>query len=332
VADLRGRVLLLAAAAALVPAAAQAAPKAEVVCAFQDARIDESSDLVVHRGLLYTTNDSGDGPYVYVVSARDCATVGVTRFAEREPVDVEALTAGRANTLWAGDIGDNDGARSHVTVYRMPRPSAGDHQVAATAYDLVYADGARDAETLLVSPTTGRLYVVSKGLVGGTVYAAPGRLRADRTNVLVPVGSTGGLVTDGAFLPDGRHFVLRDYSSATLYRTAGMRPVARFDLPRQPQGEGIAVDGSDVLVGSEGEHAKVLRVPLPAHVARALHPAAIPTTSPSAPAPGEASPAADHSSSGRDWLRAAPYALAAAWVVLVGWALRAALRRSRRRR
>jgi hypothetical protein len=69
------------------------------------------------------------------------------------------------------------------------------------------------------------------------------------------------LVTDGAYLPDGR-FVLRTYTTAYVYDRPGQE-VARAELPAQQQGESVASDGDRLLVGSEGVHSQVLAVPVP---------------------------------------------------------------------
>lgn len=58
--------MLLAVAAALVPGVAFAAP--EELFKLQDEPITESSGLAVsvrHQGIVYTHNDSSDGPRVY---------------------------------------------------------------------------------------------------------------------------------------------------------------------------------------------------------------------------------------------------------------------------
>jgi hypothetical protein len=141
----------------------------------------------------------------------------------------------------------------------------GDRTVAPTVYDLVYPDGAHDAETLLCDPHTGRLYVASKEWLGGTLYAAPARLSPDRPNRLRAIAPVLPIATDGAFLPGGHRVVIRGYASATVYDWPSMRRVTTFALPAQPQGEGIAVaaDGTGYL-SSEGTHSKVLEITLPA--------------------------------------------------------------------
>jgi hypothetical protein len=209
---------------------------------------------------------------VLVVDARSGRTVGRTTFA-RSTVDVEALAPTSAHEVWVGDIGDNDEERASVQVYRVP-VGRGDRSVDAPRYDLVYPDGAHDAESLVAAPG-GRLYVITKGLLGGTVYAAPRHLDPDRSNRLRPVGSVSVWATDAALFPDGRHVLVRGYDTAAIYSFPGFRPVASLDLPRQRQGEGVSIGTSGrIRLSSEGVHAPVLQVDLPDAVRGVVEPEA----------------------------------------------------------
>jgi hypothetical protein len=231
---------------------------------FTDSRIDESSGLVNLGSTVLTINDSGDGPYVYDVDKQTGDTVGVTTYSTDAVVDVEAIARGPNGAVWVGDIGDNSANRSSVSVYKLPPVQPGDHTVSAQRFDFEYQGGPRDAETLLVNPHTGRLYIVSKGLFSGQLFIAPKTLATDHPNRLRPVARVGGTVTDGAFTPDGRFVVLRDYSTANLYVTRTWRSPAAMELPPEPQGEGLAMlpSGRRVLVSSEGTHTAVFWVPL----------------------------------------------------------------------
>jgi hypothetical protein len=157
--------------------------------------------------------------------------------------------------------------------------------VESTRYDLAYKGGPRDAEALLVHPRTGRLLVVSKGLFGGQVLAAPATLRTDAVNVLRPVGGAPGLVTDGAFFPDGRHVLLRTYSMMAVHDARTWKSEVGAELPDQQQGEGLAMStsGRAVLVSTEGANSDVLTVPLGRKVLDAAAPAE--TADDAAPAP-----------------------------------------------
>ncbi len=266
---------------ALLAASLVVAPVlADDLFTLQDPQITESSGLVeVGRGPAHrvlTINDSGDGAVVYVLDPRTGRTVGHATYAG-DAVDVEAITRGPGGHIWVGDIGDNGSVRAGVQVYRLPALHDGDREVPSTRYDLAYRDGPVDAETLLVHPRTGRLYVVSKGLLGGRVYAAPRDLRTDRPHRLRAIGQAPGVVTDGAFFPDGRHAVLRDYSRAYVLDTTGepWRRVDSFELPDQRQGEGVDVrrGGRSLLISSEGAGEPVQVVPIPRRILAELRPA-----------------------------------------------------------
>ncbi|MBS4751898.1 hypothetical protein KG112_03630 [Nocardioides sp. zg-ZUI104] len=263
--------------AASAPADDDVASK--VLFSFADPDINESSGLVARDGVVVTVNDSGDSNRIFTVDPAGGETVGVTRFSG-EAVDIEALAPADDGEVWVADIGDNLGRRDTVRVTRVPFGS-GERQVPGTGYDLVYPDGAHDAETLLVHPETGRLYVVAKEFIG-RLYAAPETLSATEPNELEPVGSVLGIATDGAFLPDGRHLLLRNYGQAAVYTWPDLERLATFALPAQKQGEGLAVaeDGS-VLLSSEGVDAEVLRIELPAEVREQL--AAAEPTEPAEP-------------------------------------------------
>lgn len=266
----------------LLGASASAADTGRPELEFADPEIVESSGLVVRDGRFVTVNDSGDSARVFVVDPATGQTVGVSRWGG-EPFDVEALAPAARGSVWVGDIGDNQAVRDSVQVVQVP-VGRGDVSVEDEGFDLVYPDGSQDAEALLAHPVTGRLYVASKGVFGGTLYAAPLALRADRPNELRPIGDVGQLVTDGAFFPDGRHLVLRSYTRATVYTFPALEVVSTFPLPEQEQGEGLAIDAAgDLFVSTEGQFTQVLRVPLPGAVRRAVAaPSATAEPSPSA--------------------------------------------------
>lgn len=236
----------------------------EPVFAFTDPDIVESSGLVARGGLVVTVNDSGDGNRIFTVDPVTGGTVGTTRW-QGDARDIEALAPADEDHVLVGDIGDNLAGRDRVQVARVPF-GLGERELTAETFDLAYADGPHDAEALLVHPTTGRLYVVSKEFIG-RIYAAPEQLDAEGINELTPVEEVLGIVTDGAFWPDGEHLVLRSYTQAAVYTWPELDRIALLDLPPQQQGEGIAVtEDGEVLLSSEGQEAEVLRVDLPPEV------------------------------------------------------------------
>ncbi|WP_406515370.1 WD40 repeat domain-containing protein [Streptomyces sp. NBC_00873] len=272
---MRSYLTVTGAAALLVLAGAAAAPamaddgSADRSFTIEDPRITESSGLAAsraHPGIYWTHNDSEDGPYVYAVDSRTGKTVAtITMRGVGAPRDVEAISLGPDGNLYVGDIGDNlNGSWDHVWIYRFPEPKVlKDATVRATQFDVKYADGARNAEALMVHPKTGRVYIASKNEDGGGLYEGPAELSTGRTNVFRRVGDVPW-VTDGAFSPDGKELVLRSYFSARGYAFKDGRLGADHPVhaPLQGQSESVTytADGSALMFGSEGARSQVVRV------------------------------------------------------------------------
>jgi hypothetical protein len=260
---------LLAGAGPASPAAAADGGKADQSFTIKDPRITESSGLAAsraHPGIYWTHNDSDDGPYVYAVDSRTGETVAtITMKGVGAPRDVEAISLGPDGDLYVGDIGDNlGGSWDHVWIYRFPEPARlRDATVRATQYTVKYADGPRDAESLMVDPKTGRVYIASKNEDGGGLYEGPATLTSSGTNVFRRIGDVPW-VTDGAFSPDGRHLVLRSYLGARSYAWKNGRLGAdeAVSAPFQGQAESVTytADGRALMFGSEGRDSQVKRV------------------------------------------------------------------------
>ena len=260
----------------------------------QDPAITESSGIVAgHRnpGLFWTHNDSGDGPFVYALGPHG-EKRGTFRLGGVSSVtDCEDIAAGpgprpRIPYLYLGDIGDNNSVRQQCVVWRFPEPEVTQTEAHTTqahpalteppqALRFVYPDGPHNAETLLVHPQTGRVYVITKNKSGvNGVYTFPMPLTPGKTVTLSRIGTvriTGeppiypNLVTGGDIAPDGRRLVLRTYWSAYEYRLpagkADFNAVwhttpTTVELPLQPQGEGIGYTwprGDGLVLTSEGK-------------------------------------------------------------------------------
>jgi len=248
----------------------------EPLFSYADARITESSGLAssaLHSGIVYTHNDNETVARVYAVD-REGKTRAVYTLQGVTPRDWEGIalgkTPGGASAIFVGDIGDNfGGAWPEIWVYRFgEQKTLANQTVTATRFRFKYEDGPRNAEALLVDPHENRIYVVSKESQDAGIYLAPpmDELSEDKVNMLRRIAPAPSTITDGAFSPDGRRLVLRDYVFAYIYAEPDGDPLARITLPVQQQGEAATFtrDGKSLLVGSEGVHSQVWRVPLPA--------------------------------------------------------------------
>ena len=276
-----------AALACLAPAAGA---DDERLFQFEDRRIVESSGLAasaVHDGVVYTHNDSDDGPYVYAVDGEG-KTVATLTLPDAPARDWEAIAPGPGPdgkpSLFVGDIGDNITGWDEIRVMRFAEPDKlADGEVDYKLFRFRYADSkSRNAEALLVHPKTGRLYVVSKNDQGGAVYRAPETLKTGSINILRKVADAPATVTDGAFTLDGEHAVLRGYFYADIVDPG--RDWAKVDKLQAPwgmQGESVAAtrDAEAMMFGSEGLGSSVYRVELPEKIGESARPSPSPSKS-----------------------------------------------------
>jgi hypothetical protein len=210
-------------------------PAIELRGTFRSARVIESSGVAVsraHPGILWTHNDSGDGPYVYATDLRGDDR-GAIRVSGAGAVDWEDIALGpcpqaRGGCLYIGDTGDNLERRTSVRLYVVPEPeppvSPADSQrvtSAALGLSLRYPDGPHDVEALFVSPLDTAVYLISKGRNGRirlyrvprTAWGAAGTVTARllQTLPIVPKPAAGRLVTAAAVRADGGLVAVRTY-------------------------------------------------------------------------------------------------------------------------
>ncbi|MEV6169222.1 WD40 repeat domain-containing protein [Streptomyces sp. NPDC051954] len=231
-----------------------------------DPRITESSGLAAsrrHPGIYWTHNDQDDGAYLYAVDSGTGKTVAtITMTGVGTPRDVEAIAIGPDNQIWVGDIGDNDGVTwPYVWIYQLPEPkNLTDQSVKATQYVVKYSNGSRDAESMVVHPKTGRVYIIDKQEDGGHLYEGPAKLSSSGTNVFKPTVAVDLWATDAAFSPDGEQLAVRGYFGGISYEWNGgkIKRQGRISVPLG-QGESVtySVDGKKLMLGSEGAGSEV---------------------------------------------------------------------------
>lgn len=243
---------------------------------FKSPRLRESSGVAVsrhHPGLLWTHNDSGDGPYLYATTlAGD--DLGSFRITGAEAVDWEDLSLGRCpdratDCLYIADTGDNLARRRHVTIYIVPEPErpatdarATDHAptAAAHAVRVRYPDRPHDVEAIWVEPG-GAVILVTKGTDGPILRYALTRsallgdsavARLVDTLAIVPQPALARWVTGAAISPSGRRVVIRTYTELYFFRRQGIALLPEggpcwLGLA-EPQGEAVAFLTEETLV------------------------------------------------------------------------------------
>ncbi|MFN2513015.1 MAG: hypothetical protein ABR568_16540 [Pyrinomonadaceae bacterium] len=261
----------------------------------KDPAIKESSGLVASRstpGVFWTHNDSGDGPFIYGFDSRG-SRKGVWHVVGASARDWEGIAAGpgpqpNQSYLYLGDIGDNQERRSEIIVYRIPEPIIAAADASSTKSKprltenaepirLRYPDGKHDAETLMVHPVTGSIFVVTKvAFVNPGIYEASGPVGSEKPITLKRLGELnipsllGGIITGGDISPNGRRVALCDYlqgyelvlPDGAAFSAIWAQPLRSIDLGQRKQGEAIAyrLDGRALLATSEGVSAPLIQV------------------------------------------------------------------------
>lgn len=258
-----------------------------LLATFEDPAIEESSGLAASRrqpGVLWTHNDSGDGPHLYA-SDRDGRALGTFAVPNASNTDWEDLAIGPGidgpDALYIADTGDNARRRADVAIFRVPEPTVDllapppplgtlAETSPAERFPIAYPDGPHDVEALLLHPETGELLLVSKDSTGPVVvYRLPPLVEPDRPLLAMPVAEVSlpgagplAAATGGAVAPDGARFVLRTPIAAVEW-TIGLKgrladairaEPRRVALPPTPRGEAIAyrADGAALLLTTEG--------------------------------------------------------------------------------
>ena len=256
--------------------------------------VRESSGLAVspsRPGVLWTLNDSGDGPFLFATDATG-ADLGTFRVAGAANDDWEDLASGwlpdGTPVLYVADTGDNLRSREFAVIYRLPEPDLdpadpGSVRDTAPADALVftYPDGPRDVEALLVGPRSGEILLVAKGGAASPVYRLPADAFGGPPVAAERVGEIRlpGLVapfdepSGGAVSPDGSRLAVRTLLAALLWdvppdgdlAAALVGPATTVALPVLVQGESVAFDpaGDALLSTAEGEPAPLYRTAVP---------------------------------------------------------------------
>lgn len=250
--------------------------------------LDEVSGLVASRtdaDLFWLNNDSGDGPRIYAVNAQGAIRAGY-ELTGAQAVDWEDIALGpgpRAGEtyLYVGDIGDNDLQSPVAPVYRIVEPT---NVPTASAMPSLFrvrsvetialsygGNRAFNAETMMVDPLNGDLYVVTKSDTGRSrVFRAPAPLVGGSRVEMEEIAELAvqGEATGGDMSLSGE-IVIRTYERAFLWRRpSGMsvadalrQPPCAVRLAPEPQGEAISFggDGRDLWTTSEGQGQRLLR-------------------------------------------------------------------------
>jgi hypothetical protein len=247
--------------------------------------LTEASGVAASRrnpGVLWVHND-GSRQTLYAISTNGARLATYSFNIKVDDTEDIAIGPGPTNNayyVYLGDIGGSkgeNGVRNEVKIVRWLEPAIdGAWENDPLSYDLdnaesftlQYPDGSYDAESLMVDPLSGLLFVLTKqDGVARIYYADVTGLANLASKTLTYGGELAFNVASGADIsPDGTRIVVRreDYalmwtrqpheSVLTALKQAG-QSVPLIGPPTEPNGEGIGflADGTGYVTISEGE-------------------------------------------------------------------------------
>lgn len=238
-----------------------------------DQRLAEASGLVAsiaNSGLLWTINDSGNPPEVFLIDQHAkinlvCTLSGVHN-RDWEDIAIGAGPVRGKNYIYVADIGDNFAQYDFKFIYRFEEPKlAAEKEKTVTQFDtlvLRMPDGRRDAETILIDPVTNDLYLISKREDSVALYTTPYPFSHEILTLRKVMTLPYKEIVAGSITKDGKEVLLKDYdrvycwersSRESLPQVLAKKPV-QLPYHREPQGEAIAWsrDGKRFYTLSEG--------------------------------------------------------------------------------
>ncbi|WP_296701028.1 hypothetical protein [Algoriphagus sp.] len=218
--------------------------------------LNEMSGLAfskLHQDLVYVHNDSGGEPVVYILDSLG-NVLGEIELLGTKNRDWEDIAVGPGkdgqSSIYVGDIGDNSAQYEYITVLRLPEPIhlKPSMRVPPEKINLRFPDGPMDAETLMVDPLSGDIFIVSKRDKQNTLFRLPADKFEEGEAVLeevmkLPITSSVG----GDISQDGAQIIIKNYLEVYYWQRIGDEEIGKslsrnpFRLPYVPEPQGEAV-------------------------------------------------------------------------------------------
>lgn len=237
------------------------------LCTLETSLITEASGIAASRRnqqILWVNNDSGNAASLYALNLEG-KLLGIYNISKAENRDWEDIAIGpgpdpNRDCLYIGDIGDNGEKHRSITIYRVPEPKVDPNMTLsrmttapADSIELVYPDGPKDAETLMVDPLSGDIYIITKRQLLSNVYYAPypqstrNKITLCHVAVLPWTFAVGGDIS-----PDGKYVIVRSLNHASMWERPKGKPLweafsqepRNIELMPEPKGEAICFDAN----------------------------------------------------------------------------------------
>lgn len=218
--------------------------------------LEEISGLAfsrIHPNLMYVHVDSGGEAAVYMLDSLG-NELGKINLEDTKNRDWEDIAVGPGpngkSTVFVAEIGDNLALHKKIRIFYFPEPNQIEKKISVKPkeIELTYPEGARDAETLMVDPISGDLFIVSKRDEKNTLYCVPKEAVKTGQGVLKQLHQFNfSSAVGGDISQDGSQILIKNYFAVYYWERKKGETIgeALNKEPRQlpyvpePQGEAI---------------------------------------------------------------------------------------------
>jgi hypothetical protein len=215
---------------------------------------------------LWAINDSGNGPYLFLLDTETAETLCTYHLPNLTNVDWEEISLGKGiygnSTLYIGDIGNNFLNRSKLQIYVIPEPVCrSDTNKNITLkpdhieLNYIYPDGHHNAEAFFVDDDTQDIYIITKENINSGVYLFPFPQDPGKTQTLTYLGSLPfPMVVAADYYTDNRLLMIKTYDRIFLWENNENKKLSEliFDVPQYAPYYPVEMQGESLSIGSSG--------------------------------------------------------------------------------
>jgi hypothetical protein len=211
-----------------------------------------------HPNLIYVHTDSGGEAAVYLLDSLG-NELGKIELEGAKNRDWEDIAVGPGSDgkpcVFVAEIGDNAAIHGEICIFRFPEPASivSESSVKPEVLRLTYPGGARDAETLMVDPISGDMFIVSKRDEKNTLYRVPqsafskGKVELEKLHSFEFTSAVAGDISR-----DGSKVLIKNYFAIYFWERqrgesiaeALLRAPKRLPYVPEPQGEAIGFNSN----------------------------------------------------------------------------------------
>jgi len=196
--------------------------------------VDEASgiaDSYSNPGYLWVEQDSGNPPDLRLIKhdGSQGKRIVLKNASNRDWEEMQISNGPDPSKkyIYLGDIGDNDGVYANCSIYRFEEPSSNADTV--FNYEKIqyhYSDGPRDAEAMLIDPSTKDIFIITKRDAYSRIYklAYPQSTTSVNTAEFIFELPYKGVV-GSAISADAKEILVKTYGAIYYYRKASSQSI-----------------------------------------------------------------------------------------------------------